>query len=84
MVGRRQLSRDFEDELADHVARDVAYRMREGATPEEAERAARATLGGVAATREELRDANGLALLDGVTADARHALRIRAAERQAA
>ena len=58
-----------------HIDQRAAALEREGLTPREARRRARAEFGGVDARREESRDALGLRLLDELVADLRYAVR---------
>ena len=57
---RGEVENELDEELRDHLARDIAQRVRLGASPAEAERAARIALGGVEQQKEEVRDTRGL------------------------
>ncbi|MBK6486786.1 MAG: ABC transporter permease [Gemmatimonadetes bacterium] len=74
-TARYRVERDFDDELQDHLARDIAHRQRLGASSAEARRLALADLGGVEVTRDALRDVTGASALDAVARDARYAWR---------
>ena len=67
--------RETAEELRFHVERDVAERVRQGAGPAEARRAALAALGGVQHAKERVRDARGIRSLQDLTADVRYAFR---------
>jgi len=72
---RRQVERDLDDELRDHLERETAERIRLGGTPEEAQRAARVSLGGVEQQKEAVRDTRGLKPLEDLVKDLRYSLR---------
>jgi len=71
----RALDRDLDDELRDHLDRDVAARVARGQTAVAARRAALLAMGGIAQRREECRDARGFRLLRETGRDIRYALR---------
>ncbi|HSA54504.1 MAG TPA: ABC transporter permease [Gemmatimonadaceae bacterium] len=75
IVTRRKVDRDLEEELRDHLERDVAWRVRAGVDPAEARRLAMADLGGVVRTREEVRDVHGITRLEDLARDVRFAFR---------
>lgn len=75
LFARRRLEREFRDEIADHLARDISWRQRQGATLDAATRAAHADLGRFVAATEGMRDAHGLTTIDDIRRDARQALR---------
>lgn len=72
---RRQVERELAEELRDHLERDAALRIRQGASPAEAERAARISLGGVEQQKEAVRDTRGLRPLENLASDIRYSLR---------
>lgn len=72
---RRTIEMELDDELRDHLERDIAWRIRSGADPAEARRAALADLGGLERTRDEVRDAHGITFLHDGLRDIRFALR---------
>ncbi len=74
-LNRRAVERDFADELQDHLARDIEFRVRQGTARDEARRAALATLGGVGGTTDALRDAHGLTSMDDLRRDLIYASR---------
>ena len=72
---RSNLEREFDDEIRDHLDRDIAERMARGANAREARRQAVADLGGVDNVREQLRDEHGIALFEDLARDLRFAAR---------
>jgi len=72
---RGEVENELDEELRDHLERDIAQRVRLGASPAEAERAARIALGGVEQQKEEVRDTRGLRPLENFVADIRYSLR---------
>src|SRR5262245_46366701 len=72
----RELDRDLDDELRDHLERQIAVNEAEGMPAAEARRKALARLGGLEQTRERCRDARGLRWLFDLKQDARYAVRI--------
>jgi predicted permease len=75
LVFRRREERELEEELRFHLEMDAAQRERAGVSSEEAARLARASLGGVEWTKEEVRDARGTRLVDDTRADLAYAFR---------
>jgi predicted permease len=75
LIARRRLNRDFRDEVADHLARDIAYRVRQGASEPEARRAALAAFGSPAATHEALDDVHHLSVFTDLGRDVGFAAR---------
>jgi predicted permease len=69
------LDRDFGQELDSHLTMLSEDNVRRGMTPEEALRAARLQLGGLAQLREAHRDTRGLPLVDTVLQDLRYTFR---------
>lgn len=63
-------------EMHDHLEREIAERMRHGATHEEATRVALRDFGGVERFKEEARDVLGLRVLDDTSRDFRFAVRV--------
>ena len=66
-----QADRELQEELDYHLDMSAARFERAGVAPDEARRQARAALGGVAQTREAVRDASGVRLFDDLVADLR-------------
>src|SRR5580658_931952 len=69
------LDREFEAEVAAHLAFAVEENTRKGMSPEEARRRALIRFGGVQQSRERHRDARGLPGMDVILRDLRHTLR---------
>src|SRR6185437_8982407 len=72
---KRELDREFEEELAAHVEFAMQDFVRQGKTHAEARRLALLKLGGMEASKELHRDSRGLPWLDGLTQDVRGAAR---------
>jgi putative ABC transport system permease protein len=72
---RADVERELDDELRFHLERDAEARVRAGESPAEARRKAAAAFGGLERTRDDARDARGIALLDVVAHDLRYAAR---------
>ena len=72
---RRQAERELTDELADHVERETAERIRRGAAPADARREALVAFGGVEQHKEGVRDARGWRPLENLVSDTRYSLR---------
>jgi putative ABC transport system permease protein len=77
MFRRAAVEGELEEELRQHLERDVAERVRRGADPAVARREAALAFGGVERWKEECRDARGLGvrLLDELRQDLRFGLR---------
>ena len=73
---RTQVEREMEAELAEHLASETEDLIARGATPAEARRRARATVGHLDAIREECRDARGVAGWEHLAQDAAFAVRL--------
>ena len=72
---RSEIEREFDDEIRDHLDRDIAERMNRGVSAGEARRQAIADLGGVDKVRETLRDEHGISVLEDLGRDTRFAVR---------
>jgi putative ABC transport system permease protein len=66
-----QAERDVEDELRDHLAREIARQHAQGASEADARRLARVRIGNVRASREAVADARPLTILTDAAADLR-------------
>jgi putative ABC transport system permease protein len=75
IVFRRRRARELDEELRFHVERDAEERVRRGADPAEARRAAALALGGIEQTKESVWDARGVRPLLDLGADLRFCLR---------
>jgi predicted permease len=71
----RSQDKDFEQELEVHLAMLTEENIRRGMTSEEASRAARLRLGGLAQLRESHRELRGLPVVETMFQDVRYALR---------
>ncbi len=71
--GRRE--REMAEELRFHIEREMEERVRQGADPREARRAASVALGGLEGVKEGVRDASGVRPLQDLVADFLYALR---------
>jgi predicted permease len=72
---RERERREFDDELASHLAMHIDDNLRNGMTPEAARHDAILKLGGVAQTREQYRDRRTVPFLEHLIQDLRYALR---------
>src|SRR4029453_5238140 len=72
---QRAVERDLDDELAFHLEMAEREGVARGLNAAEARRAALARFGGIEARKDECRDTRGLAWLDGIRQDVRHAWR---------
>jgi putative ABC transport system permease protein len=75
ILGRREAEARMEEEFRFHLEMETARLEREGVSPREARRRARAAFGGLDAHRETMRDERGARWLDDLGADLRYALR---------
>jgi predicted permease len=75
LTQRRRYERELDDELAFHVAARADDLVRAGLDRAEAARRARVELGMAELHKADVRAAHGLALLDGLAGDLRHAWR---------
>lgn len=72
---RRRLDADLNAELASHLEFAIEENLERGMTPEEARRAALASLGGITQARERHREARGLMTFDILLQDLKYMLR---------
>jgi predicted permease len=75
LTGKRRLELELEKELRDHIERQTSDYCRFGLTPEEANRLANLTFGGVEQIREECRDARGTRWAEATWQDLKLAFR---------
>ena len=73
---KERMDRDFDDELASHLAMHVENNLRAGMAPEAARRDALMKLGGIEQTKENHRDGRGITWIDHVWRDIRFGLRL--------
>src|SRR5580704_14393261 len=72
---RRQNEERLKEELENHLSLQTAENLRAGMSPVEARRQAILKFGGLESLKEEYRDQQGIAFLEILFADTRHALR---------
>ncbi len=72
---RNDVERDLDDELQDHLARQVEQNIARGMPPDEARSAALRALGGVEFRKEQVRDARGTRWIEDLLGDVRFAVR---------
>jgi predicted permease len=75
LVFRAREERELDEELNFHLEMEAAANRGHGMSPEEARRAALLSFGGVERTKEEVRDAWGVRVLEELAADLRYAWR---------
>ncbi|HZI40537.1 MAG TPA: permease prefix domain 1-containing protein, partial [Gemmatimonadaceae bacterium] len=75
LVQRNRVNRELDEELQDHLERQIEYHTARGMSREDAKVQATRDLGPIALRKEECRDARGLALIDSVRQDLTYALR---------
>jgi len=75
LVAGASLDRELDEELRDHVDRQIAANIEHGMTPEVARTAALRAIGGVEQRKEECRDARGISVIENVLRDVRLAIR---------
>jgi hypothetical protein len=69
------LDRELDEEFQDHLQREIEAGLGLGFPPEEAEYAARRTMGAIAKSKEECREMRRLNLMDALERDLRYAFR---------
>lgn len=75
LLAPRRVERELDDELAFHIACEIAKLLRQGVSPAEARARARARFGSVALAADECRDARGIGVIDSTLRDVRYAFR---------
>jgi putative ABC transport system permease protein len=76
VFAKRRIARELDDELRTHQELLAADLVRHGMTAEEAQRAARRSMGNLAGMKEEYRDARGLPLVETLLQNLRYAARV--------
>ena len=76
LVSGTALDRELDEELRDHIERQIESNLQAGMTPIEARRSALVGIGGVRQTAEQCRDQRGLRGIDSAVADTRYAVRV--------
>jgi predicted permease len=74
-LSMRHVDEDFSEELEAHLEMLTQENIRQGMTPEQAQRAARLKLGGATQLRETNRELRGLPAVDTILKDVRYAFR---------
>jgi predicted permease len=75
LLRRRELEQDLDDEIRAYIDAAVERNLASGMSQEEAVRAARLSVGSVAATKDAVRDVGWESRLESIWQDVRHALR---------
>ena len=73
---RRQADADLDDEMRDHLQREIESNIQAGMSPEEGKLAAQRLTGSVSLYKEECRDARGVRLIENFVRDLRYAMRM--------
>ena len=73
---RKDLEKQFQDELEFHLEMRVEDNMKNGMSPEEARRQAHIALGGVDQTREAYRETGAISWIEALVRDARYGIRM--------
>jgi predicted permease len=73
---RNRVEQELDNELRDHVDRQVAENTARGMSPEEARYAALQAIEGIEKSKEESRDARGMHFLESLVQDTRYGLRM--------
>lgn len=76
LLHRQELDKDLDEEIRTQLELMADQKIAQGASPEEAHRAARLELAGVEQLKEQVREARAGAWLDSIFQDIRFALRI--------
>ena len=72
---RRQLDSEVDEELRDHLEREIERYIRSGVPAEEARRRAQIEFGGAEQIRQQCREARGLRFVEDTAQDLRHSAR---------
>jgi putative ABC transport system permease protein len=76
LVAGHRLDRELDDELRDHIDRQIDVNIASGMSPAAARTAALRAMGGLQQRKEEARRTRGLGFVEDVGRDARYALRM--------
>ena len=71
---KRDLDRDLEDEVLNHLEEAERDGIAQGLTPEEARQAARRSFGGIEQTKEDHRDSRGVRWMENLVRDFRYGM----------
>jgi len=72
---RERVDAELDEELQDHLQREIDEALKRGLNPREARFAALRSMGAIAASKDEARDMRGLNFIDDVLRDLRYAVR---------
>jgi len=73
---RRKLERELEEEIRSHLEMQIEDNLRQGMSPEEAQRAARLRFGGVEQVKEAYRDKSRFGWIENLWQDMRYGVRM--------
>ena len=76
LFGRKRALAELDQELRDHLEREIENNLRAGMAPEEAKLAAQRLIGPVSVYKEECREAHGVGLIESFARDLRYGLRM--------
>ena len=76
LTHKDKLDDELDDELRFHLERDIEENVKDGMTPEEARYAALKSFGGVDQSKEQCRDARGVAPLENTLRDVSYSARV--------
>ncbi|HEY3453288.1 MAG TPA: ABC transporter permease [Bryobacteraceae bacterium] len=76
LIGRKRALAELDQELRDHLEREIESNLRAGMQPEEARLAAQRLLGPISVYKEECREAHGVGLIESLARDVRYGLRM--------
>ena len=75
-VSRSQVHRDIDEELHFHIEMETEKNVQRGMSPAEARRVAVVEFGGIERFREEVRDVDGVSVLERIGSDLKYGLRV--------
>jgi predicted permease len=73
---RQRVEADLDDELQDHLEREIASNMAAGMSPKEARFTAQQMIGSISIYKEECRDQRGIGLIEAIARNLRFAIRM--------
>jgi predicted permease len=76
LIAGSSVDRELDEELRDHVERQVEVNIAGGMTPEAARTAALRAIGGIEQRKEECRDTRGIGAFERAASDTRYAVRV--------
>lgn len=75
LFARPRAEADLDDEMRDHLEREIEDNIRRGMSPEQAKFAAQRLIGSISLYKEECRDARGIGFLENLARDLRYGIR---------